>query len=123
MTTLSNLTEKDLAIEVSESGEEVRLTWRGKSNDREPGRYLMPMLANALTHSSQAQKRLALDFTGLDYMNSSTFAPIVKMLDEAARLHGRVVLEFSQSRKWQAMSFSALKAFETPDGRVQLLGR
>ncbi|MHB8875058.1 MAG: hypothetical protein ACYC8T_15340 [Myxococcaceae bacterium] len=115
--------EKELSLELTESGGEVRLVWRGKSNDREPGHFLMPILNGALERSQAGLKRLALDFTGLEYMNSSTFAPIVKMLDEATRAGGQVQLEFSQDRRWQSLSFSALKAFETSDGRIKLLGR
>ncbi|MFZ5468104.1 MAG: hypothetical protein ACOZIN_01595 [Myxococcota bacterium] len=123
MSSQENLGDKELSIEQQESGDELRLVWRGKSNDREPGRLLMPVLTQALGRSLAAGKRLTLDFTSLEYMNSSTFAPIVKMLDEATKGQGRVLLEFSQALRWQALSFSALKAFETPDGRIRLLGR
>jgi hypothetical protein len=59
----------------------------------------------------------------MEYMNSSTFTPVVKMLEQATRGVQKVRLEYSGARKWQALSFSALKSFETSDGRVSSSGR
>lgn len=110
--------ERDLAIEVSESAEEVRLAWSGRSTDREPGRFLMPIFNLLLERVRGDPKRIAMDFTRVEYMNSSTFAPLVKLLDAARRSGASVVLEYSPSRNWQTLSFSALRTFETPDGRI-----
>jgi hypothetical protein len=110
--------ERDLAIEVLESGVEVRLVWSGRSTDREPGLFLMPIFNQLLDRVRGDPKRIAMDFTKVEYMNSSTFAPLVKLLDAARRSGASVVLEYSPSRNWQALSFSALRTFETPDGRI-----
>jgi hypothetical protein len=115
--------EGDLALEVSEGGGEVRAVWRGKSADREPGRFLVPVLSDLLEQARAASARLVLDFSPLEYMNSSTFTPVVKVLDEARRAGVPITLEYSASRKWQALSFSALRTFETRDGRVSVHGR
>ncbi len=115
--------EGDLALEVSQSPGEVRVVWRGKSADREPGRFLVPALSALLGEARSAGAQLVLDFTALEYMNSSTFTPVVKILDEARRGGVRIALEYSQRKKWQALSFSALRTFETPDGSVSVLGR
>ncbi len=111
-------TEKELAIAVAEDAAEVRLVWSGKSNDREPGRFLVPIFADVLRRAREGKKRVAMDFRAVEYMNSSTFTPIVKLLDEAKRTGVPVLVEFDASRNWQALSFSALRAFETPDGRI-----
>jgi hypothetical protein len=113
----------ELTLELSRSPTELRLAWRGKSADREPGRFLMPVLNEALAKAKAEAVPLALDFTGLDYMNSSTFTPVVKALDESRRLAVPLVLEYSLSRKWQALSFSALRTFETLDGRIKVRGK
>jgi hypothetical protein len=47
----------------------------------------------------------------------------VKALDEAQRAGVPLVLEYSLARKWQALSFSALRTFETQDGRISIHGR
>ncbi|HEX9305996.1 MAG TPA: hypothetical protein VF894_00805 [Anaeromyxobacter sp.] len=120
---LKQYMEGELTLELSRDAGELRLAWRGKSADREPGRFLMPVLAEALDRAKAEGLALALDFTGLDYMNSSTFTPVVKALDESRRLAVPVILEYSLTRKWQALSFSALRTFETLDGRIKVRGK
>jgi hypothetical protein len=115
--------EGDLALDVSQGPGEVRVVWTGKSADREPGRFLVPVLAELLERARAAGARLVHDFAALDYMNSSTFTPVVKALDEARRAGVPLVLEYSLARKWQALSFSALRTFETQDGRISIHGR
>jgi hypothetical protein len=113
----------ELTLELSRSPGELRVSWRGKSADREPGRFLMPVLTEALERARGEGVPLALDFSALEYMNSSTFTPVVKALDESRRLSVPVILEYSLSRKWQALSFSALRTFETLDGRIKVRGK
>jgi hypothetical protein len=115
--------DKTLTIQMMETDDQVLLTWSGKSNDRDPSRFLNPILQQALERGKTGSKRIVFDFSGLEYMNSSTFSPLVRMLDEAGKGTYRVVLEYNQGRKWQSLSFSALKAFETPDGRIALKGK
>lgn len=113
----------ELTLELHELPNELRLTWSGKSADREPSRFLVPVLTEALERARAAGLPLILDFTALEYMNSSTFTPVVKALDEARRRSVPVVLEYSLARKWQALSFSALRTFETLDGRIKVDGK
>jgi hypothetical protein len=120
---METFTDNTLTLELAESPERVVLAWKGKSNDREPARFLVPVLEKALSRGEGGKREVVLDFSALDYMNSSTFSPLVKLLDQAAKGGHRVSLVYSQARKWQALSFSALKAFETGDGRVRVHGR
>jgi hypothetical protein len=115
--------EGELTLELARLGAELRLAWQGKSADRDPSRFLVPILAEAMESARSAGVTLVMDFSGLDYMNSSTFTPVVKALDESRRLSVPVVLEYSLSRKWQALSFSALRTFETLDGRIKVRGK
>ena len=113
----------ELTLELADTPRELRLTWRGKSADREPSRFLVPVLSEALRRARDARLPLVMDFSDLEYMNSSTFTPVVKSLDESRRLAVPVVLEYSLNRKWQALSFSALRTFETLDGRIKINGK
>jgi hypothetical protein len=113
----------ELTLELVRSGAELRLAWRGRSADREPGRFLVPVLADALERARGEGRPLVLDFAGLEYMNSSTFTPVVKCLDDSRRLGVPVILEYSLARKWQSLSFSALRTFETLDGRIKVRGK
>ncbi len=116
-------TQGELSLEVLERAGELRLVWRGRSADREPGKFLLPVLGEAVDKCRRLGERLCLDFSALEYMNSSTFTPIVKTIDEARRAGVGIALEYSQAKKWQALSFSALRTFETSDGRIAVLGR
>jgi hypothetical protein len=112
-----------LALELRMTPAELRLVWTGKSSDREPGRFILPVLLDVIDRARAAAKPLVLDFRELEYMNSSTFTPVVKSLAEARKASVAVVLEYSLQRKWQALSFSALRTFETLDGRVKVQGK
>jgi hypothetical protein len=117
------LTSEGLSIEFIESEHEVRLEWRGRSSARQPDVFLVPVLRRALECSEEGRRPVVMDFGAMEYMNSSTFTPLVKMLDQATRGPFHVQLEYSQARRWQALSFSALRAFATADGRVSIHGR
>ena len=112
-----------LAIDVAEAGGALVLTWHGRSDAREPGRFLVPVLDAALERARAGGRRLVLDFTAVEYMNSSTFTPIVKLVAQARAAAVPLTLEYSLERSWQALSFSALRTFETRDGRVTVSGR
>ncbi len=116
-------TQGELTLEAHPGAGELRLVWRGRSAEREPGAFLLPLLGQALESCRRSGQRLTLDFSPLEYMNSSTFTPIVRIIDEARRAGIGIALEYSQAKKWQALSFSALRTFETADGRVAVLGR
>ncbi len=115
--------EGALTLELRVTAAELRLVWTGKSADREPGRFILPVLLDVIDRARAAGKPLVLDFKDLEYMNSSTFTPVVKSLAESRKAAVPVVLEYSLQRKWQALSFSALRTFETLDGRVQVQGK
>ncbi len=120
---LKRFVQGELTLQLEETTSELRLTWLGRSSDREPSRFLVPVLTEALERARAAGLPLVMDFSALEYMNSSTFTPVVKALDESRRLSVSVVLEYSISRKWQALSFSALRTFETLDGRIKVNGK
>jgi hypothetical protein len=115
--------EGELSLEAHPRAGELRLIWRGRSADREPGKFLLPVLSALVEDCRRSAEKLCLDFSALEYMNSSTFTPIVKTIDEARRAGVGIALEYSQAKKWQALSFSALRTFETADGRIAVLGR
>jgi len=113
----------ELTLELVATPRELRLTWRGRSSEREPSRFLAPVLTASLDRARAEGLPLVMDFSELTYMNSSTFTPVVKALDESRRIAVPVVLEYSLGQKWQALSFSALRTFETLDGRIKINGK
>jgi hypothetical protein len=113
----------ELALEAHAAPGELHVVWSGRSAERDPARFLGPLLADLVRTCRQGRARLRLDFSALEFMNSSTFTPIVKAIDLARQAGVAVSLEYAQSKKWQALSFSALRTFETADGSVAVLGR
>ena len=111
-----------LSINVTDDSETITATWHGKSIEREPGKFITPLLVRLTKRCSDHDKRLVLDFQNLAFMNSSTITPIIKMLERAKRGSSRVTVMYDASSKWQELIFSALTIFSTKDNRVELQG-
>jgi len=111
-----------LRIEVQEDNDSIVAYWSGKSVDRNPGEFITPILVVILKKSSDLRKRIILDFQKLDYMNSSTITPVIKILERAKRGKAQVTVLYKKLLKWQDLSFSALKIFQTRDKRVEIKG-
>lgn len=117
-TFVSNL----LKIELEEKKDAIKISWSGKSIDREPGKFITPILVNAIKRSSGLNKKIILDFRELAYMNSSSITPVIKILERAKRGRTQIRVVYKKSLKWQDLSFSALEIFRTKDRRVEIKG-
>lgn len=111
-----------LTIEVQDKKDVIVASLTGKSVDRNPGKFITPILVNLLRRHNDLRKRIVLDFRKLDYMNSSTITPIIKILERAKKGTARVTVLYKRILKWQDLSFSALKIFQTKDKRVEIKG-
>jgi hypothetical protein len=112
----------DLSIDMTESSDVVSLVWIGKSIEREPVTFIAPILVEALKRSGN-EKRLVMDFEKLDYMNSSTITPILRILNEIKLSAQSIRILYSKAKRWQDLSFSALKVLQTRDGRIEITGK
>jgi hypothetical protein len=115
-------TSDSLKIEVREDEDQIELHWKGKSILRKPSTFITPILVDVLQRGGTEDKRIVLDFCNLDYMNSSTVTPIIKILERAKRGENQVTVLYKKSLKWQDLSFSALEIFQTKDKRVEIKG-
>ena len=111
-----------LKLEIQENADSITTSWTGKSIDRNPGQFLNPILVKLISKGNETHKRIVLDFRKLDYMNSSTITPIIKILERAKRGKMNVTVQYNKLLKWQDLSFSALKIFQTKDKRVEIKG-
>ena len=111
-----------LEVEVEEKDQTIVTKWTGKSVDRNPSEFIVPILTNLLERENSIAKKIILDFQQLDYMNSSTITPIIKILERAKRGNVQLIVEYNKALKWQDLSFSALKIFQTKDKRVEIRG-
>jgi len=111
-----------LKINLSEDKSDIHINWAGKSIDREPGKFITPILMEAIKKSSERDKRIIMDFCKLEYMNSSTITPLTKILERARRGTTSISVLYKKALKWQDLSFSALSIFQTKDLRVEIKG-
>ena len=111
-----------LNISVSEESDTYNVIWSGKSVDRKPSVFITPILISALKRSIDQDKRLILDFCGIEYMNSSTITPIIKILERAKRSKVAVTVKYLGDLRWQHLIFSALEIFQTKDKRIEIQG-
>lgn len=114
--------DRSLQIEVFESLLQLIVSFAGRSEAREPALFIDPILKRAAEKASSQAKLMVIDFRRLDRMNSSSVPPVLRILELARRGQLRLKLIYARDLKWQTLSFAALKAFATPDGRVAIVG-
>ncbi len=122
MEAIQSFTADSLRVTIAEDPESITMGWFGKSTMRRPGDFLTPILADLLKRAAESSRRIVLDFRSLQYMNSSTITPVIRALEQTRRGTGRIRVLYRQDVKWQQLSFSALKIFETPDARIEITG-
>ncbi len=122
MKTAKQYTNNLLTIEVAEQETNIDVKWEGKSIDREPAKFISPILVQILKSASEMNKRIVMDFQNLKYMNSSTITPIIKILDRAKKGMTKITILYCKSTKWQELNFTALEIFNTDDNRLEIKG-
>lgn len=115
-------TNKFLTIQVVEHENSIDVSWEGKSVDREPGKFISPILVKVLEMAGDLNKRIIMDFQSMSYMNSSTITPIIKILERAKKGMTKITIFYQKSLKWQELNFSALEIFKTKDNRLEIKG-
>ncbi len=115
-------TNNYLTIQVVEQDAQIDVKWEGKSIDREPAKFLSPILIQVLKAASGRNKRIVMDFQQLKYMNSSTITPLIKILDRAKKGMTKITILYQKSIKWQELNFTALEIFQTDDKRLEIKG-
>jgi len=111
-----------LEISITEESDHIQMHWSGKSIDRKPSIFLTPLLLKVVKKCGDQKKKMIMDFCEIEYMNSSTITPIIKILERAKRSEISVKVEYLASLKWQDLIFSALEIFQTKDNRIQIHG-
>ncbi len=111
-----------LTIQVEEQDDQIEVKWTGKSIDREPAKFISPILIQVLKAASALNKRIIMDFQQLQYMNSSTITPLIKILDRAKKGTNKITIFYHKATKWQELNFTALEIFQTDDNRLEIKG-
>lgn len=98
----------------------IRLHWLGNSNERQPEKVLRPFFATMIADAVAASKLLELRFEKIERFNSSTILAIIQLIQDARQRAARLELVYDSSRKWQRLSFDALRIFDKKDGLFTL---
>jgi len=98
----------ELRVEVTKTDAVLTARWLGRSTTADPTLTLKPFLDEVPV---QIHKDLAveLDLTQLEYMNSSTFKPILAFVQNASKSASKVTVRYDANKHWQQMSFKTLK--------------
>ena len=80
MNKIQTFTENKLLIQVEEHEDQIKIFWIGESTSRNPAQFLDPILNENFKIIQTTFKRLILDFTKAEYMNSAAIIPIIKIL-------------------------------------------
>lgn len=111
-----------LKLEVHDLEDAIEIVWTGKSTARDPGTFITPILTELMQESRSAGRVISMDFRRLEYMNSSTITPVIRVLNEAKRGTAKVLILYEGKLRWQELSFSALSIFKTDDKRIEIRG-
>jgi hypothetical protein len=111
-----------LTLSVTEDKTAVSVVWKGRSTARDPAEFLIPILTKALDRAAELRCPLSLDFRAIEYFNSSTITPVVRLMEEAKRRGASLIIHYDKKLRWQELSFSALQVFHTGDQRIRIVG-
>lgn len=123
MSNIETYTSNLLTIEVEENQSEINIKFKGKSTERDPSDFISPVLLESMQNSKKFKKKIRMDFQNLEYMNSSTITPIIRILESANDTGNSISILYRKSKKWQELCFSALRIFETKDHRIEITGK
>lgn len=84
------------------------LFWRGECDFRDPTEALGPTLRGVLPELRD--RRLVLDFRGLNFMNSSSVSPILMFIKAACSRGIPVHLIYNVNLSWQRTTASSMRA-------------
>ncbi len=95
---------------ISHATTQLRYTlfWRGECDFRDPTEALGPTLRGVLPELRD--RRLVLDFRGLNFMNSSSVSPILMFIKAACSRGIPVHLIYNVNLSWQRTTASSMRA-------------
>lgn len=117
---MKNYNNDNMEIAI-ETGDINKLIWKGKSIDRDPSSTLNPYLSGLM--DDLKGKKLEVDFSELEYMNSSTVPPIIELAKNLDKNKIESVISYNSSSSWQAASFKALETIVLKMENVEVKGK
>jgi hypothetical protein len=121
MSNIEVFSNNNLEIQLNEDDDHIEITWKGKSTDRMPSIFLNPIFQEIFQKNTGKNKKMIMNFVNLDYMNSSTIMSISKFIEKGKNENFSLEIVYNKKRRWQELSFSALRIFQTKDKRIQFV--
>ena len=112
----------ELTLVVRDEPARVVVTWLGRSTARSPAMFVLPVLLNALERAAEKDLVLVIEFQRLDYMNSSTLTPLIRLIELVNRRGRPLEVNYAKDLKWQSISFTALEIFHGRGSHVRIVG-
>jgi hypothetical protein len=104
---MNGLKVDNFEIKVLEQNDLVKLQWLGRSELRNPAEVLNPYLDSIVTKLKG--KNIVVDYSKLEYMNSSTVPPIIKFIKSCNQNELNTKVHFDKNSEWQNASFKPLQ--------------
>lgn len=98
----------------------IRVVWRGKSDDVHPARFLTPHFQALMEDAARLGVPIEMRFEELEYINSSTLSALAQLIRECRTKTIKLWMVYDPERKWQKLSFDALRVFLTSDNTLEL---
>ena len=117
MTTVSKYERDALVINVTRSGDDVKIAWAGESDSRSPSEFLTPLFARLVTEF--AGLNVTIDFSGLKYMNSATVAPLIVSIKSFDTSASSLLVVFSDM-DWQRTHVQCVRAISRSLKKVRI---
>jgi hypothetical protein len=116
---MSNYKEGNLEIQLA-LGAKNQMTWIGKSDERDPSAVLNPYFDEII--EKLTGKELGIDFSKLEYINSSTVPPIIQLIKNLNAKSIKTKITYNKNSKWQAASFKALETIVRTMNNIEVMG-
>lgn len=117
---MENLVADNLKILVQDGAEAV-MQWQGTSTAREPAAIINPYVDKIVPLLKN--KPVRVDFTQLQYMNSSTVTPIIRLIRLFDSEGIKTTVIYDKNSKWQQASFKALETLARMLDNIDVLGQ
>lgn len=117
---MQDFEDGNLKITVTEESDKHTMMWIGQSDARDSAVIVNPYLDEFLNNFKG--KELVLDFQNLDYMNSSSIAPIIQFIFKLNKKAIKTAVLYSAALKWQKVSFKAIEALSKAMPSISVIG-
>ncbi len=96
-----------MKINIRQTASGVIMSWVGQSKERNPAQILTPYLDSLI--DDLKGRHLTIEYSKLEYMNSSTVPPIILFLKKLNANGIKTAVTYNTLSKWQRASFKALE--------------